>query len=70
MLRKNSRLSEHEQFGELMKAISYGMNKLKSKKWNLSDYFLYMAEFYKYIDRPEDADDLTASAKQWEKENL
>ena len=61
--------STAEQFQDLMKAISYGTTQIRTKKWNLSDYYEYMAEFFDYIDLPKDADEHRLLAKKWRVEN-
>ena len=62
----NSGSGNHgNQFSELMDEISYACKMLRSKKWNLADYWYHMAEFFDYIELPSDAEEHRDMAKFW-----
>ena len=56
------------QFMELMSEIKYAANLVKTKKFNLGQYYNHMAGFFDYIERKEDAEEHRVLAKKWEKE--
>ena len=63
-------MSQAEQFKELMDSIKYGTIKVRKKTWNLAEYYNYMADFFDYIELPNDAEEHRLLAKSWETENL
>ena len=63
-------MSHVEQFKELMDSIKYGTGKVRKKIWNLAEYYNYMAEFFDYIELPQDAEEHRVLARKWEIENL
>jgi len=63
-------MTEKQQFKELIDAIQYGSRKVKTKQWNLAEYYNCMADFFDYIELPRDADEHRALAKNWELENI
>ena len=63
-------MSEKQQFKELINAIQYASKKVKTKKWNLAEYYNCMADFFDYIELQKDADEHRALAKNWELENI
>ena len=58
--------NQNNQFSELMDEINYAFPKVKSKKWNLAQYYNYMADFFDYIQLPEDAQEFRELAKKLE----
>ena len=54
------------QYQELMKEIKYAFSLVKKKKYNLGQYYDHMADFFDYIDLPEDAEGHRVLAKKWE----
>ena len=54
------------QFMELMSEIKYAAKLVKTKKFNLGQYYDHMAGFFDYIDRKEDAEEHRVLAKKWE----
>ena len=70
MLCEDSRMSQADQFKELMDSIKYGTNKVRKKTWNLAEYYNYMADFFDYIELPHDAEEHRALASKWEMENI
>ena len=69
VLCENRRMSQAEQFKELMDSIKYGTDKIKKKVWNLAEYYNYMADFFDYIELPNDEEEHRALASKWEIEN-
>ena len=63
-------MSHEEQFKELMDSIKYGTGKVRKKIWNLAEYYNYMADFFDYIELPNDAEEHRVLARKWEIENL
>ena len=63
-------MSQEEQFSELMDSIKYGTVKVRKKVWNLADYYIYMADFFDYIELPNDAEEHRVLARKWEIENI
>ena len=61
--------SQNNQFYELMNEISYACKLVHSKKWNLSQYYNHMAEFFDYIGLPADANEHRALADKWTQNN-
>ena len=61
MLRQLS--NQSDQFAELIGEIKYASSKVSSKIWNLTEYYNYMADFFDYIELPQDADELRSMAK-------
>lgn len=61
--------AQEEEFSELIKNIKYGMKQIKCGKWDKVKYFNYMAEFFDYINLPNDAEEHRMLAKTWEVEN-
>ena len=49
-----------------MSEIKYAANLVKTKKFNLGQYYNHMAGFFDYIDRKEDAEEHRVLAKKWE----
>ena len=58
------------QFMELMLEIKYATGLVRKKKYNLGQYYNHMADFFDYIDLPEDAESHRNLAKKWEMENI
>ena len=65
-----SRMNQGEQFKELMDSVKYGTEKIRKKIWNLAEYYNYMADFFVYIELPNDAEEHRVLARKWEIENL
>ena len=63
-------MSESDQFKELINAIQYASQKVKSKQWNLAEYYRCMADFFDYIELPKDAEEHRVLASNWEIDNL
>ena len=63
---KNDTGNEEHQFNELIKEINYACKKVQSKKWNLAQYWDYMADFFDYIELPEDGQIHREMAKDWQ----
>ena len=63
-------MSRAEEFSELMESVQYASKKVCIKEWNLSEYYIYMADFFDYIEMPEDAEEHRLLSKTWELENL
>ena len=62
----NSGSGDHEnQFSELMKEIGYACKLVKSKKWNLAEYYNHIADFFDYIGLPADAMESRELADTW-----
>ena len=57
----------HEQYTELIYNIKYASKKIQCRKWNLAEYYEYMADFHDYIDDP--APILRHKAEVWKREN-
>ena len=57
--------NEENQFQELTDEINFACKQLRSKKWNLADYWYHMAEFFDYLELPADAEELRHKAKFW-----
>jgi pantothenate kinase len=55
-----------DQFVELIKEIKYACNLIKDGKYNLGQYYHHMADFFVYIDLPEDAEEHRVLARTWE----
>ena len=53
------------QFCELIENIRYGCKLVKSGKWTYDKYYNYMADFFDYIDLPDDAKEHRSMAKEW-----
>lgn len=49
-----------------MQEIKYATGLIKKKKYNLGQYYNHMADFFIYIERPEDAEEHRVLAKKWE----
>ena len=62
-------MSDQDQFSELMKEIKFGTDKIRKKIWNLAQYYEYMADFFDYIELPNDADEHRELARKWLKNN-
>ena len=62
---KNDIGNEEHQFNELIKEINYACKKVQSKKWNLAQYWDHMADFFDYIELPEDGQIHREMAKDW-----
>ena len=63
-------MSQEGQFSELMHSIKYGTDRIRKKVWNLAEYYNYMADFFDYIELPNDAKEHRTLAKKWEIENV
>ena len=63
-------LSQEVQFAELLASIKYGTTRVRNKRWSLADYYNYMADFFDYIELPNDAEEHRMLAKTWEIENV
>ena len=61
-------MSETEQFQEFIKEVKYATGLVKKKKFNLGQYYDHMADFFKYANMPQDADELRMLAVKWKKE--
>ena len=59
-------MSQTEQFSELISNIKYGLDKMKIKEWTRATYYNYMADFFDYIDLPQDAQEHRNLASKWE----
>ena len=56
--------NQSDQFAELIGEIKYASSKVSSKTWTLAEYYNYMADFFDYIELPQDADELRGMAKK------
>ena len=63
-------MSIAEEFSELMESIQYASKKVSIKEWNLSEYYIYMADFFDYIELPNDAEEHRLLSRTWELKNL
>ena len=54
------------KFKEFLDELKYAANLLSKKKYNLGQYYNHMADFFIYIERPEDAEEHRVLAKKWE----
>ena len=54
-----------EQFKELMGEIKYATGLVKSGKYDLSQYYNHMADFFEYVELPGDAEEHRVSARKW-----
>ena len=55
-----------DEYQELMICIRYGVTQVRSKRWNLGQYYNYMAKFFDRINLPKDAEEHRNLAKIWE----
>ena len=62
-------MNQAEQFSELISNIKYGLKKMQIKEWTRAEYYNYMADFFDYIDLPEDAGEHRVLAEKWEIDN-
>ena len=49
-----------------MTEIKYAFSLVRKKKYTLGQYYDHMADFFDYIDLPEDAEEHRVLAKKWE----
>ena len=56
------------QFQELMAEIKYATSRVRNKKFTLGEYYKHMADFFDYIERPQDAEEHRIIAKKCELE--
>ena len=47
--------NKNNQFSELTDEINFACKLVKSKKWNLAEYYNHIADFFDYIRLPADA---------------
>ena len=59
-------MSETEQFQEFIKEVKYATGLVKKKKFNLGQYYDHMADFFKYANMLQDAEDLRVLARKWQ----
>ena len=54
-----------DQFKELMDEIKYATGFVKSGKYDLSQYYNHMADFFDYVELPKDAQEHRVLARKW-----
>ena len=59
---------DSDQFMEFMTELKYATKLVRTKKFNLGQYYDHMAGYFDHIKRPEDAEEHRVLAKKWEKE--
>ena len=56
------------QFSEFIKELKYATGLVRKKKFNLGQYYDHMADFFKYANMPQDAQEHRVLATKWKKE--
>ena len=57
---------DSDQFMEFMTELKYATKRVRTKKFNLGQYYNHMAGYFDHIKRPEDAEEHRVLAKKWE----
>ena len=55
-----------DQFQEFIDEVKYATSLVRKKKYNLGQYYDHMADFFKYADMLQDAEDLRVLARKWQ----
>ena len=58
--------TDTDQFQEFISELKYATGLVRKKKYNLSQYYNHMADFFDYIELPKDAQEHRVSAKKCE----
>ena len=58
--------NEDDQYSEFIKEVKYAFGLVKSKKYNLGQYYNHMADFFDYVELPRDAQEHRVLARKWE----
>ena len=56
---------EDTQYSEFIKELKYAFGLVKSKKYNLEQYYNHMADFFDYVELPRDAQEHRVLARKW-----
>ena len=57
---------DSDKFMEFMAEMKYATKLVRTKKFNLGQYYDHMAGYFDHIKRPEDAEEHRVLAKKWE----
>ena len=57
---------DSDQYMEFMTELKYATKLVRTKKFNLGQYYDHMAGYFDHIKRPEDAEEHRVLAKKWE----
>jgi len=57
--------NEDNQYSEFIKELKYAFGLVKSKKYNLKQYYEHMADFFDYVELPKDAQEHRVLARKW-----
>jgi hypothetical protein len=60
--------ADNYQFQEFIKELKYAAGLVSKKKYNLGQYYDHMADFFKYADMIEDAEEHRVLADKWRTE--
>ena len=55
-----------DQFQEFLDEVKYATKLVRNKKFNLGQYYDHMADFFKYANMLQDAEDLRVLARKWQ----
>ena len=55
-----------DQFQEFIDEVKYATSLVRKKKYNLGQYYDHMADFFKYANMLQDAEDLRVLARKWQ----
>ena len=57
--------NEDSQYNEFINEVKYAFGCVKSKKYNLEQYYNHMADFFDYVELPKDAQEHRVLARKW-----